>query len=258
MENTPALEVSQLFVNYDRTPVLWDISLEVPQGKLVGILGPNGSGKTTFIKTVLGLLKPISGYVSFLGQPLSSIRQKIAYVPQKETVDWDFPITVSDLVLMGRYGQLGLFRWPRKADRAAAERCLEMVGMSAFANRQISQLSGGQQQRVFIARALLQDADIYFMDEPFAGIDIATESVIIALLKELIKKNKTVFVVHHDLNTVESYFDWIIMLNMRLVASGEVSDIFNAENLQAAYGKSYTLLDEALKLSERKSRGWST
>ena len=250
-----ALQVHQLTVNYDKTPVLWDISLHVPQGKIVGIIGPNGAGKSTFIKTVLGIVRPISGKVEFFDRPLSDVRRRVAYVPQRESVDWDFPITVSDLVMMGRYGSLGLFHWPRKADRAAAEHYLEKVGMSAYADRQISQLSGGQQQRVFIARALVQEADIYFMDEPFSGIDAASEAAIMNILRQLRAKGKTIFVVHHDLNTVENYFDWLIMLNMRLVACGVTREVFNADTLNMAYGKSYAILDEALKLSQIRFTG---
>lgn len=254
-QDQPALRVNQLSVNYDKTPVLWDISLEIPTGKLVGIIGPNGAGKSTFIKTALGLLKPISGKVEFFGKPLKEVRLQVAYVPQRETVDWDFPITVRDLVLMGRYGRLGLFRHPRQADRAAADNYLEQVGMSAYANRQISKLSGGQQQRVFIARALLQEADVYFMDEPFAGIDLVSENVIMNILRQLKALGKTVFVVHHDLNTVNTYFDWLILLNMRLIASGSVDKVFNAELLNATYGKNYALFDQALRLSQNKTTG---
>lgn len=250
-----ALQVNQLSVNYDKTPVLWDVSLDVPEGLLVGIIGPNGAGKTTFLKACLGLVTPIGGKVEFYGQRLSKVRQRVAYVPQRESVDWDFPITVEELVLMGRYGKLGLFRWPRRADRVAARRYLELVGMEQCAGRQISQLSGGQQQRVFIARALMQDADVYFMDEPFAGIDMASESAIMELLRKLRSQGKTVFVVHHDLNSVESYFDWVVVLNTRLVASGSVSDAFNAQTIGSAYGKSYALFDEALKLSQNASDG---
>lgn len=251
----PALQVSQLTVNYGKMPALWDISVKVPQGLLVGIVGPNGAGKSTFIKAALGLIKPISGNVEFFGQPLKEVRQKVAYVPQRESVDWDFPITVKELVLMGRYGRLGLGHRPREADRAAAEHYLEVVGMSAYAQRQISQLSGGQQQRVFLARALLQEADIYFMDEPFTGVDLATETVIVQLLQQLRMQGKTVFVVHHDLNTVERYFDWVIMLNIRLIACGEVRETFTPQNLNLAYGKSYALFDEALKLAQQKQAG---
>jgi manganese/zinc/iron transport system ATP- binding protein len=223
-----ALQVAQLTVNYDKTPVLWDITLEIPKGNLVGIIGPNGAGKSTFIKAALGLVQPISGKIEFFGQPLKEVRKRVAYVPQRASVDWDFPITVRELVLMGRYGDLGLFRWPRKADWAAVDRYLERVGMNQFADRQISQLSGGQQQRIFIARALLQDADVYFMDEPFAGIDLASETVIMNLLRQLKKEGKTVFVVHHDLNSVENYFDWVIMLNMRLIAYGKTCEAYNS------------------------------
>lgn len=253
--NKPALEVHQLTVNYDKTPVLWDISLEVPCGKLVGVVGPNGAGKSTFIKTALGLVEPISGKVEFFGQSLKDVRQRVAYVPQRESVDWDFPITVRDLVLIGRYGRLGVFKWPRQADYAAADHYLEVVGMAQYKDRQISQLSGGQQQRVFIARALLQEADVYFMDEPFAGVDLATEKVLMNVLRELKNEGKTVFVVHHDLNNVEDYFDWVVMLNMRLVACGSVQQVFNPDTLNETYGKSYSLFDEALKLSQHKTKG---
>lgn len=250
-----ALQVHQLSVNYDKTPVLWDITLEITSGKIIGIIGPNGAGKSTFIKTALGLLQPISGKIEFFGQPLKNVRRRIAYVPQRESVDWDFPITVLDLVLMGRYGTLGCFQRPRPSDYKAAEHCLEIVGMSGYAGRQISQLSGGQQQRVFIARALVQEADVYFMDEPFAGIDMATEVMIMDILKRLKDEGKTVFVVHHDLNTVENYFDWLIMLNMRLIACGPTVEVFNPDALNAAFGKSYALFDEALKLSKHKTKG---
>lgn len=250
-----ALTVNQLTVNYGKTPVLWDISLEVPQGVLIGIIGPNGAGKSTFIKAALGLIKPISGKMEFFGKPLKKVRQSVAYVPQRESVDWEFPVTVRDLVLMGRYGRLGLWQRPRQADWAAVDHYLEIVGMTAYAHRQINQLSGGQQQRAFIARALLQEADIYFMDEPFAGIDMASETVIVKLLQQLREKGKTVFVVHHDLNTVEQYFDWAMLLNMRLVACGPVKEAFTPQNLNKTYGKSYALFDEALKISQQKNTG---
>ncbi|EFB42220.1 MULTISPECIES: metal ABC transporter ATP-binding protein [Parachlamydia] len=252
-----ALETTQLTVNYDKTPVLWDVSLNIPTGQLVGIIGPNGAGKTTLLKACLGLLKPLSGKISFLGSPLDKVRLKVAYVPQKETVDWDFPITVRELVLMGRYGSLGLWNSPKESDKMSAEHHLNTLGMSTFADRQINQLSGGQKQRVFLARALVQDADIYLMDEPFTGIDMATERIIMDLLHQLKDQGKTVFVVHHDLNTVRSYFDWIILLNMRLVAAGPTEDVFTPENLNTAYGKSYALFDEALKISQQKTSGMS-
>lgn len=252
---TPVFEVHHLSVNYDKTPVLFDISLAIPKEKLVGIIGPNGAGKSTLIKAALGLVQQVSGRIEFFGEPLCKVRRQVAYVPQRESVDWDFPITVRDLVLMGKFGELGLFRFPKKADFEACDYYLDKVGMLQFANRQISQLSGGQQQRVFIARALIQEANIYFMDEPFAGVDLATEKVIMDILRQLRTEGKTVFVVHHDLNNVESYFDSVIMLNMRLVACGPVSKVFNAETLFDTYGKSYSLFDEALKLSLEKSTG---
>lgn len=248
-------ETRQLTVNYGNVAALWDISLSVPEGHIVGVIGPNGAGKTTLIKAALGLIQPISGKVELFGKPLEEVRQKIAYVPQRESVDWDFPITVRDLVLMGRYGRLGLLRRPREADYAAVQEYLEMVGMAGFANRQISQLSGGQQQRVFIARALIQEADLYFMDEPFVGIDLASRRVIVDLLHKLRDAGKTVLVVHHELDHVESYFDWVIMLNVRLVANGPTKHAFSPETLNAAYGKSYALFDEALKLSKNKTAG---
>jgi len=254
-DDSCALQVHHLTVNYDKTPVLWDVSLEISNGKIVGIIGPNGAGKSTFIKTALGLLQPISGKIEFFGMPLSACRQRVAYVPQRESVDWDFPIIVRDLVLMGRYGSLGLFQRPRQADRALADHYLDLVGMTAYADRQISQLSGGQQQRAFIARALVQEADVYFMDEPFANVDMATETAIMNILHQLKAKGKTVFVVHHDLNTVESYFDWIIMLNMRLIACGDVAEVFNSDTLNMTYGKSHALFDEVLKLSQSKTAG---
>ena len=242
MTETPALKVDQLSVNYDKTPVLWDVSFIIPKGKLVGIIGPNGAGKSTLLKATLNLVKPISGTVEFFGHFLREMRKKVAYVPQRTSVDWDFPITVLDVVLMGRYGQLGLFKWPKTVDKTEARIALDKVGMLPFEHRQISQLSGGQQQRVFIARALLQDADIYMMDEPFAGVDIATEQAIVVLMEQLKHQGKTLFVVHHDLNTVEKYFDWIIMLNTCLVACGPVGEMFNSETVMRTYGRSFAIL----------------
>lgn len=250
-----SFEVKNLTVNYDKTAVLWDISLSIPPGVMVGILGPNGAGKSTLIKTALGIVKPLSGKISFFGKPLHKVRQRIAYIPQRDTVDWDFPITVKELVLMGCYGKLGLCCRPQEADYAAADECLTLVGMKDYENRQINQLSGGQQQRIFLARALLQKADIYFLDEPFAGVDLATETAMIQLLQQMRKLGKTIFVVHHDLNTVENYFDWVILLNMRLIAAGETSQYYVSDYLHAAYGKSSALLNEAFKLSQIKKSG---
>jgi len=241
----PALEIHDMTVAYHRKPVLWDIDLSVPEGKLVGIVGPNGAGKSTLIKATLGLLPLASGKVEIYGKPPKEQRKRIGYVPQRESVDWDFPVTVADVVTMGTYGQLGWFRWPGRRQREIVQRSLEQVGMEPFAKRQIRQLSGGQQQRVFLARALAQDAQVYFMDEPFSGVDAATESTIIELLQSLRSANKTLFVVHHDLQTVREYFDYVILLNMRLVAYGPTQEIFTQENLHKTYGGRLTILDEA-------------
>lgn len=247
----PALEIHDLTVSYDKKPVLWGIDLSVPKGSIAGIIGPNGAGKSTLIKAIMGLIPLSSGYTKVFDQDLNSIRDRVSYVPQRESVDWDFPASVLDVVLMGRYAKIGLMKGPRKADIAAANFALEQVGMTNFKSRQISQLSGGQQQRVFLARALSQQADIYFMDEPFAGVDAATEKAIIQLLKNLASEGKTVIVVHHDLQSVSTYFDWIIMLNLRLVASGPTADAFNQQLLEETYGGKLTLLTEVGELMKK-------
>jgi manganese/zinc/iron transport system ATP- binding protein len=231
-----AIEVTDLTVAYREKPVLWDIDLEVPAGVLMAIVGPNGAGKTTLLKSILGLLKPAAGQVLIYGKPYDQQRSLVGYVPQRGSVDWDFPTTVQDVVMMGRYGALGWLRRPGKRERLAAEDALEKVGMAAYAGRQISQLSGGQQQRVFLARALVQDAHIYFMDEPFQGVDATTERAIVELLRALRQAGKTVVAVHHDLQTVPEYFDWVTLLNIRRIASGPVAEAFSEENLRQAYG----------------------
>ncbi len=255
-QQPPALHVDHLTVNYDKTSVLWDVTFDIPAGKLVGIVGPNGAGKSTLLKSLLGMTSSLSGNIEFFGKPFKKVRNRIAYVPQRSSVDWDFPITAFDLVLMGRYGKLGYFRWAKAADRDAARRALEMVGMLPFAQRQISQLSGGQQQRLFIARALLQDADFYLMDEPFAGVDMATEKAIICLMDSLKAEGKTLCVVHHDLGTVDDYFDWVVMLNTCLIACGPVGEVFNKETMMRTYGRGSHVLDEAVKLTQNKSTGY--
>ena len=247
----PPLEIHDMTVAYHRKPVLWDIDLTVPEGKLVGIVGPNGAGKSTLLKAVLGLIPVASGRVTFYGEPYARQRHRVGYVPQRESVDWDFPVTVSDVVMMGTYGQLGWLRRPGAKQRAAARRCLGRVGMSELADRQIRQLSGGQQQRVFLARALAQDARIYFMDEPFSGVDAATEAAILGLLQTLRERGRTVLVVHHDLLTVRHYFDHVILLNMRLIAAGPTEATFTDENLQKTYGGRLTVLDEAAEAVRR-------
>ena len=240
----PVVEVHDLTVSYDRKPVLWGVDLSLPAGALVGVIGPNGAGKSTLIKAMMDLLPTGSGYVRLFNKQINDVRKRISYVPQRESVDWDFPASVFDVVLMGRYGNLGLFKRPRQADEDAAMEALEKVGMQAYANRQISQLSGGQQQRVFLARALAQDADLYFMDEPFAGVDIATENAIIELLRTMRDQGKTVIVVHHDLQSAANYFDWVVLLNMRLVASGPTEQVLTQELLEQTYGGKLTVLSK--------------
>lgn len=249
----PALEIHDLTVAFDRKPVLWNIDLTLPQGKLVGIIGPNGAGKSTLIKAVMGLLPLSSGYSLVLNQPVKEVRNLISYVPQRESVDWDFPASVLDVVMMGRYGKLGLFKRPRKADKDVAMDSLKKVGMEAYANRQISQLSGGQQQRTFLARALAQQADVYFMDEPFAGVDAATEKAIIDLLRNMTASKKTIVVVHHDLPSVTQYFDWVILLNTRLIAHGPTEKVFTQENLQETYGGKLTLMSDVVNLIRKEN-----
>ena len=231
-----AVEVTDLTVAYGDKPVLWDVDLEVPQGTLMAIVGPNGAGKTTLIRAILGMVKPAAGQALVLGRPYEDQRQLVGYVPQRGTVDWDFPTSVLDVVLMGRYGRLGWVRRPGSHDRAAAREALEQVGMSELGGRQISQLSGGQQQRVFLARALVQEADVYFMDEPFQGVDATTEKAIVELLRTLRERGKTVIAVHHDLQTVPEYFDQVVLLNVRRIAAGSVDDVFTEENLRRTYG----------------------
>ena len=239
-----AVEVEDLTVAYDSKPVLWDIDLKIPKKKLMAVVGPNGAGKTTLIKAMLGLLKPVTGFVRFTDTDtkIQKLKNRIGYVPQSGSVDWDFPATVQDVVLMGCYGKLGWIRRPRQTDIELTKKMLKKVGMEDYASRQISQLSGGQQQRVFLARALAQEADVYFMDEPFKGVDAQTERAIVALLKELKEQGKTVVVVHHDLQTVPDYFDWVTLINLSIVASGPVKDVFHEENLKKTYHSSTKLL----------------
>lgn len=244
MSTTPALEVHNLTASYHRKPVLWDVDFKLPAGKIIGIVGPNGSGKTTLLKAIMGLLKPDSGYAEIFGKPLDSIRERVAYVPQRESVDWDFPASVMDIVLMGRYRKNNLFKRLTRDDKRFATEALEKVNMLEYANRQISQLSGGQQQRVFIARSLAQQADIYLMDEPFVGVDAATEESILHLLTEMREQGKTVVIIHHDLQTAQAYFDWIVLLNTRVIAYGPAEKVFTEENLRNAYGGRLNLLSQ--------------
>jgi manganese/zinc/iron transport system ATP- binding protein len=241
-EPEQALHVEDLTVTYGANPVLWDIDLDIPPGVMCAIVGPNGAGKSTLIKAALGLVRPAAGHVRFLGRPIGQMRGQIGYVPQRHSVDWDFPTTARDVVEMGLYRDLGWLRRPGKAEHARALAALAEVGMQDYADRQISQLSGGQQQRVFIARALVQDAPILILDEPMAGVDASTEAIIIALLKKLRDAGRTVIVVHHDLTTVQSYFDWLVMLNVRIIAQGPVAQTYSADNLRAAYGRHLAMI----------------
>lgn len=241
MSKTPAIEINDLTVAYQFKPVLWDIDLIVPEGVMMAIVGPNGAGKSTLIKSILGIVKPLAGSVKILGKQYRNVRSEVGYVPQKGTVDWDFPTTVKDVVLMGTYGKLGWIKRPGKREKALAEEAINKVGLGDLSHRQISRLSGGQQQRVFLARALVQDAAVYFMDEPFQGVDATTEKAIVNILKELRRRNKTVVVVHHDLQTVTDYFDWVTLLNVKKIASGPCGEVFNEENLERTYGVKFTL-----------------
>ncbi|MGO1772972.1 MULTISPECIES: metal ABC transporter ATP-binding protein [unclassified Halomonas] len=240
-----ALSIHNLTVSYHNQPVLWDINLEIPTGVMAGIVGPNGAGKSTLIKSLLELVPSLSGEVMVHGRPYASQRRRVGYVPQRSSVDWDFPTTALDVVTMGLYGRLGWLRRPGRKERNESLEALEMVGMSAYADRQISQLSGGQQQRVFLARALVQQADVYFLDEPMAGVDATTERAIIDILRRLRDAGKTLIVVHHDLQTVRNYFDWLLLLNVRVIASGKAEEVFNIDYLRQAYGGQIALLNDS-------------
>ncbi len=249
-EHSPAspLSVHDMTVAYHRRPVLWDVDYDAPDRSLIAIVGPNGAGKSTFIKACLGLVPKASGTVEIYGRPYRQQRRIVGYVPQRESVDWDFPVSALDVVAMGRYAKIGWFRPVTRPHKRAALEALEQVGMADYAHRQINQLSGGQQQRVFLARALAQEARLYFMDEPLAGVDAATEKAIVAILRRLRDDGRTVICVHHDLQTVPEYFDHVLLLNTRVVAAGPVSGeggVFTRENLHKTYGGRLTLLEEA-------------
>lgn len=256
-EHSPSspLSVHAMTVAYRQKPVLWDIDYDAPSASLIAVVGPNGAGKSTFIKACLNLLPRASGDVAFWGASYETSRHRIGYVPQRESVDWDFPVSAKEVVCMGRYGRIGWFKRVGKAHQDAALEYLDQVGMVDFAERQINQLSGGQQQRVFLARALAQEADLYFMDEPFAGVDASTERAIVELLRKLKEAGKTVICVHHDLPTVTEYFDSVVLLNMRIIAAGPTKDVFIEENLFRTYGGRLTLLDEVSQAIQRASRG---
>lgn len=250
----PALEISNLTVHYGSMPVLWDISLSVPRGNLVGILGPNGAGKSTLIQSALSRIPLSTGQILLEGKPVEKMRSKVAHIPQRGSVDWQFPITVYELVEMGCYPRRGIFSRLTEEDKKAVHEAMNLLNLAPLADRHISQLSGGQQQRAFLARALVQNAHIYLLDEPFSGVDHISEQMIVETLKGLCQEGKTIFVVHHDLMTVEQYFDRLILLNTRLIASGTVKEVFTWENIQETYGKTLPLVEQVLKLSEEVSR----
>jgi manganese/zinc/iron transport system ATP- binding protein len=251
---TLPLLVRDVTVAWYRKPVLWDVSFDVQPGQLVGVVGPNGAGKSTLLKAIMELVPKASGRVELFGLPYHRARQRVGYVPQRESVDWDFPVSVLDVVTMGLYGRIGWLRPVRRSHRQQALAALEQVGIADLAHRQISQLSGGQQQRTFLARALVQDADLYLMDEPFAAVDAATETAIVNILRTMQRAGKTCIVIHHDLHTVPDYFDSVVLLNMRVVASGPTSTMFTRENLEKTYGGRLTLLDEATEAMRRRER----
>lgn len=238
------LSVHAMTVAYRQKPVLWDVDYDAPAGNLIAVVGPNGAGKTTFIKACLGLVPRASGRVEFWGQRYGEVRRRIGYVPQRESVDWDFPVSALEVVCMGRYGLIGWCRPVTREHREKSLECLRQVGMADFAARQINQLSGGQQQRVFLARALAQEAELYFMDEPFAGVDAATEKAIVEILRRLREDGRTVICVHHDLVTVPEYFDHVLLVNTRIVSAGPVREVFNEANLRRTFGGRLTLLDQ--------------
>jgi manganese/zinc/iron transport system ATP- binding protein len=248
------LSIQDLTVAWSRKPVIWDVEFDVGPGQLVGIIGPNGAGKSTLLKAIMDLVPRASGRIEVFGKSWKQSRHRVGYVPQRESVDWDFPVSVLDVVTMGLYGQIGWLRPVRRSHREQALRALERVGIGEYASRQISQLSGGQQQRTFLARALVQDADLYLMDEPFSAVDAATEQAIVGLLREMRAAGKTAVVIHHDLHTVPDYFDSVVLLNMRVVAQGPTATVFTRENLERTYGGRLTLLDEATEAMRRRER----
>jgi manganese/zinc/iron transport system ATP- binding protein len=253
-EMPTVLDIHDVTVAYHRKPVLWDIDLVIERPQLAAVVGPNGAGKSTLIKAVLGLVPMASGRVQVFDQPVARQRKRIGYVPQRESVDWDFPVSVLDVVLMGTYGRLGWIRRPGRAERERARECLAKVGLVSYERQQIGQLSGGQQQRVFLARALAQEADIYFMDEPMAGVDAATERMIFQVLSDLRKAGKSIIAVHHDLRTVPQYFDYVVLLNVRLVAAGPCDQVFTPANLRKTYGGRLALLDTVGEVLEAGPR----
>lgn len=258
MNNTSVITIKNVTVAYDKTPVLWDIDLSLPLGKMIAIIGPNGAGKSTLFQAILNFIKPMTGEILCFGFPYTEVRRRIAYIPQRSSIDWNFPTTVLEVAAMGRYRKFQWYPWIPKRDLEAAKEILSMLDLDLFQDRQINQLSGGQKQRLFLARALLQEADLYLLDEPFAGIDATTERMMMEVFTTLQNKGKTVCMIHHDLHSVEKYFDYTVILNTRVVASGSTSEVFNFNNIQKAFGSRSTLLEEAFRLSQEKQSGINT
>jgi manganese/zinc/iron transport system ATP- binding protein len=251
LEN-PIVEAHNLTVLYGRKPALWNVDFTLPHQQVIGIMGPNGSGKSTLLKSIMGVIEPTSGYTKVYDQELDAVREKVSYVPQRQDIDWDFPASVWEIVAMGRFQKRGLFNKLTSEDKNIVAESLEKVNMLGYSKRQISQLSGGQQQRVFLARALAQQGDLFLMDEPFAGVDIATEEMIVDLLKEMKDAGKTLIIVHHDLHTAQSYFDWLVLLNTRLVACGAIQDVFTDKVLTDTYGGKLTTIAKISQELENK------
>lgn len=250
----PLVEFHDVTVAYGRRPVVWHVDLAVDAACLFGIIGPNGAGKSTLLKAALGLVPVVGGDVRFFGHPLREVRTRVGYVPQRETVDWDFPVSAMDVVLMGTYGTLGWFRRPGPRERRLAEESLDRVGLADVAGRQIGRLSGGQQQRVFLARALAQQADVYFLDEPMAGVDVRSQERIFGVLAGLRSEGRLVIVVHHDLRTAAEWFDRVALVDMRLVAAGPTADVLTPENLRRTYAGQLEILDEVGRAVAERGR----
>jgi manganese/zinc/iron transport system ATP- binding protein len=239
------VQVKDLTVSYTHNKIVLEkINFALPSHKIIGIIGPNGAGKSTLLKAIMGLIPYQGGEITLFAKPIHKVRKRISYVPQKESVDWDFPASVFDIALLGRYNRLGFFERPSKTDKVIAMQCLDELGIAHLAKRQIGELSGGQQQRVFLARALAQDAELYFMDEPFIGIDITTEKTIVTLLKKMVVAGKTIVVVHHNLGSIREYFDWLVLLNHKLIAVGNTKEVFTAKLLEKTYGSTFHCFGE--------------
>ncbi len=247
MENT-VLQIKDLTVAYQNNVVLQNVNLSIPSGNLVGIIGPNGAGKSTLLNAIMHLIPKIEGEVKIKGESLKTIRKQVAFIPQRDSVDWNFPISVLDLVLMGRYAKLPWYKKITDLDKQQALNCLEKVNMLNFADKHISELSGGEKQRIFIARALAQEAEVYFFDEPLVGIDATSEKEIMEILNQMKMEGKSIFVVHHDLQSSVEYFDWVIFINRKIVASGPISSVFSLQNLQNTYGEAFSVLSKINQL----------